>query len=68
MLKAELPRTLKLLGLEANADQQAQAIAVFSQLKLQLDALEACQRLTQVGCQLFALTCRKAKNAKNPPE
>ncbi|MBD1860209.1 MULTISPECIES: hypothetical protein [Trichocoleus] len=30
MLEAELPRTLKLLGVEANADQQAQAIAVFS--------------------------------------
>nr|WP_290227495.1 HAD family hydrolase [Trichocoleus desertorum] len=56
VLEAELPRTLKLLGVEANAKQQAQAIAAFSQLELQPDALEAFQKLSQAGWQLIALT------------
>ncbi|HEY9859827.1 MAG TPA: HAD-IA family hydrolase, partial [Candidatus Obscuribacterales bacterium] len=56
VLEAKLPRTLKVLGVEANAEQQAQAIAAFSQLELQPDALEAFQKPTQAGWQLIALT------------
>jgi 2-haloacid dehalogenase len=56
VLEAELPRTLKLLGVEAHAEQQAQAIAAFSKLELQPDALEAFQKLNQAGWQLIALT------------
>ncbi len=56
VLNAELPRTMKLLGIAANQTQLSSAIASFSELPLQPGALQAFQSLVDAGWQLVALT------------
>lgn len=56
VLEAELPRTLKMLGIEADAQQQSQIVNSFTELELQPSALEAFRILTAAGWKLIALT------------
>ncbi len=56
ILAAELPRTLKVLGIEVEDQQQAQVVKSFTQLELQPGALETFKILTAAGWQLVALT------------
>lgn len=56
VLEAELPRTLKLLGIEADTQQRDHVVKVFSELELQPSALEAFSILTTAGWTLVALT------------
>ncbi|HEY9296910.1 MAG TPA: HAD family hydrolase [Phormidium sp.] len=56
VLQAELPRTLKVLGIEADAQQRSHIVDAFSELELQASALEAFRILTTAGWKLVALT------------
>ncbi|MEW6494469.1 MAG: HAD family hydrolase [Cyanobacteriota bacterium] len=56
VLEAELPRTLKLLGIEADTQQRSHIVKTFSELELQPSALEAFGILTTAGWRLVALT------------
>ena len=56
VLAAELPRTLKLLGIDCDEAQLSYVVKSFNELELQPDALEAFQILTQAGWRLVALT------------
>lgn len=56
VLEAELPRTLKMLGIEADSQQRSHVVNAFSELELQPSALEAFRILTTAGCKLVALT------------
>ena len=56
VLEAELPRTLALLGVEANEEARSQVISAFSELDLVPGALESFQKLAAAGWQIIALT------------
>lgn len=56
VLAAELPRTLKMLGVEADAAQLSQVVNSFAELELQPEAREAFRILEDAGWQLVALT------------
>ncbi|WP_414623847.1 HAD-IA family hydrolase [Calothrix sp. CCY 0018] len=56
VLSSELPRTLKILGVQADSMQMSQVIESFSELDLQPDALESFQVLKQANCSIVALT------------
>ena len=56
VLTAELPRTLKLLDVTADAAQLSQVVNTFAELELQPEAIAAFQLLSQAGWQLVALT------------
>ncbi|MEG4503856.1 hypothetical protein QUA81_13415 [Microcoleus sp. F6_B4] len=56
VLEAELPRTLKVLGIEADAQKRSHIVKAFSELELQPEALEAFGILTAFGWKLVALT------------
>ena len=56
VLEAELPRTLKVLGVEADAMQLSQVVNSFAELESQPDALEAFRLLSEAGWKLIALT------------
>lgn len=56
VLQAELPRTLKVLGVEADAMQLSQVVNSFAKLESQPDALEAFRILSEAGWKLIALT------------
>jgi len=56
VLEAELPRTMKLLGIELDTAQLSYAVKSFSELQLQPGAMDAFQILTEAGWQLVALT------------
>jgi 2-haloacid dehalogenase len=65
VLEAELPRTLKVLGIEADAEQRrtlsrpaslTHVVNAFSELEPQPEALEAFRLLTTAGWKLVALT------------
>lgn len=56
ILEAELPRTLKALGVEADSMQVQRVVASFAELDLQPDALEAFRTLAEAGLKLVALT------------
>ena len=56
VLAAELPRTMKLLGITPDKTQLEKVIASFSELALQPEALEAFQLLDKAGWQIVALT------------
>jgi 2-haloacid dehalogenase len=56
VLEAELPRTLKVLGIEADAEKQSAVVNAFSELEPQPEALEAFRLLTTAGWKLVALT------------
>lgn len=65
ILEAELPRTLKLLGLEADKKQLAEVMAAFSELKLQTGALETFQNFAATGWQIVALTNGSAESTRH---
>jgi len=56
VLEAELPRTLKVLGIEADAQMRSHIVKAFSELELQPEAVEAFRLLTTAGWKLVALT------------
>ena len=56
VLEAELPRTMKVLGIDLDTIQLSHVVASFAELELQPGALEAFQILTEAGWQLIALT------------
>jgi 2-haloacid dehalogenase len=65
VLEAELPRTLKVLGIEADAEERrtlsrpaslTHVVNAFSELEPQPEALEAFRLLTTAGWKLVALT------------
>jgi 2-haloacid dehalogenase len=56
VLEAELPRTLKMLGIEADAQQLERVVNAFSELEPHPSALEAFRILTTAGWKLVALT------------
>jgi 2-haloacid dehalogenase len=56
VLEAELPRTLKVLGIEADNEQRSYIVKAFSELEPQPEALEAFRLLTTAGWKLIALT------------
>lgn len=56
ILEAELPRTLKLLGVEASPEQQSHIVSAFSELELETGALESFEKLAKAGWRLVALT------------
>ena len=55
-LEAELPRTLKVLGIEADAQRRSHIVNSFTELELQPEAVEAFRLLTTAGWKLIALT------------
>jgi 2-haloacid dehalogenase len=56
VLAAELPRTLKLLGIEADAMQLSRVVNSFTELELQPGAVESFRILAEAGWKLIALT------------
>jgi 2-haloacid dehalogenase len=64
ILEAELPRTLKLLGIETSSEQRSQVISAFNELEIEPGALEAFQRLTEAGWRLVALTNGSAESTQ----
>lgn len=56
VLEAELPRTLKILGIEADAMQMSSVVNSFSELELQSEAVESFHILMEAGWKLVALT------------
>jgi len=56
VLEAELPRTLKVLGIEAEAQMRSHTVKAFSELEPQPEAVEAFRLLTTAGWKLVALT------------
>jgi len=56
VLTAELPRTLKLLDVEATPTQMSDLVSSFSELAPQPDALASFQALAQAGIEIVALT------------
>ncbi len=56
VLEAELPRTMKVLGIDLDTLQLSHVAASFAELELQPGALEAFQILTEASWQLIALT------------
>ena len=56
VLEAELPRTLKMLGIEADEEQLERVMNAFSELEPQPSALEAFRILTTAGWKLVALS------------
>lgn len=56
VLEAELPRTLKILGVEADAMQVSSVVNSFSELELQSEAVESFHILMEADWKLVALT------------
>lgn len=56
VLAAELPRTLKMLGVEVDDTQLSRVVNSFAELDLQPEALEAFHILIEAGWKLVALT------------
>ena len=56
VLEAELPRTLKMLGVQIDSVQMSHVVASFADLELQPDALESFKILREAGCSIVALT------------
>jgi 2-haloacid dehalogenase len=56
VLEAELPRTLKVLGIEADAEKQWHIVNSFTELEPQPEALEVFRLLRTAGWKLVALT------------
>ena len=56
VLEAELPRTMKMLGIDLDTMQLSDVVKSFSELDLQSGALESFQILSEKGWQLVALT------------
>ena len=56
ILKAELPRTLEMMGVSANSMELSHVVSSFAELELQPGALESFCLLTKAGWKLVALT------------
>ena len=56
VLEAQLPRTLKMLGVEASSVELKRVVSAFAELELQPSALESFQLLSEAGIKLVALT------------
>lgn len=56
MLEAQLPRSLKVLGVEASSVELSHVVSSFAELELQPGALESFRLLSKAGWQLVALT------------
>jgi len=67
VLEAELPRTLKVLGVEADAQMRSHIVNAFSELKAQPEALEAFRLLTTAGWKLVALTNCSEDSSRTTP-
>ena len=52
VLEAELPRTMKILGIDLDTMQLSHVVKSFAELELQSGALEAFQILSEAGWQL----------------
>lgn len=56
VLEAELPRTIKIVGIDLNTTQLSHIVNSFSELDLQPGAMDAFQILIEAGWRLVALT------------
>lgn len=56
VLEAELPRTLKMIGVEASSVELSRVVTSFAELEPQPGALEAFRILVEAGWKLVALT------------
>lgn len=56
VLFAELPRTLAVLGVQADSVQMSRVVESFAELDLQPDAIKSFQILKEAGCSIVALT------------
>jgi len=56
VLEAELPRTLKMLAIQADPVQMSHIVASFSELELQPDAKKSFEILKEAGCSIVALS------------
>lgn len=56
VLEAELPRTLKMIGVEASSVEMSRVVDSFTELEPQPDALESFRILVEAGWKLVALT------------
>lgn len=56
MLEAELPRTLKMIGIDANSQQLSRVVSSFTELEPQPGALDCFRLLAEAGWKLIALT------------
>ena len=56
VLEAELPRTLKMIGIEASSVELSRVVTSFAELEPQPGALEAFRILVEAGWKLVALT------------
>lgn len=56
VLEAQLPRPLKVLGVEASSVELSHVVSSFAELELQPGALESFRLLSKAGWQLVALT------------
>lgn len=56
VLEAELPRTLKMIGVEASPVELSRVVTSFAELEPQLGALESFHILAEAGWKLVALT------------
>lgn len=56
VLEAELPRTLKMIGVEASSVELSRVVTSFAELEPQPGALEAFRILSEAGWKLVALT------------
>lgn len=65
ILKAELPRTLKLLDISVNSTELTEVMETFSELELQPSAEEAFDILAQEGWKIVALTNGSEKSTRN---
>lgn len=56
VLEAELPRTLKMIGVEASSGELSRVVRSFTELEPQPGALESFRLLTEAGWKLVALS------------
>ena len=56
VLEAQLPRTLKIIGVEASSVELSHVVSSFTELELQPSARESFRLLTEAGWKLIALT------------
>jgi 2-haloacid dehalogenase len=67
VLEAELPRTLKVLGIEADAQKRSHIVNSFTELEPQPEAVEAFRLLTTAGWKLVALTNCSEDSSRTTP-
>ncbi len=65
VLEAELPRTLKMLGVKVEPEQLSHVVASFAELEPQPEALEAFRILSEADWKLIALTNGSENSTRN---